>query len=141
MRSKMCIDKLELNFLDFFWVFMYFRNKFSEEKNTSKHWLNLVELSVVLILKQTHFLYFRGSLFESLKGSWLDFKKHYLCSVMLVCLCTNDKMCYASLMFNSWGTYQWNRSCQKQVCSYSYKMVKLFGKYLSWSLRAVWKNP
>ena len=31
--------------------------------------------------------------------------------------------------------YQWNRPCQRQVYSYSWKMVKLLRKHLLWNLR------
>ena len=51
-------------FLRFFRVFMYFRNKFSQ-KETSKYWLNVLDLSGVLILKiYIYFLYFWAMLFK-----------------------------------------------------------------------------
>ena len=54
------------------------------------------------------------------------------------CLCTDDKISYASLMFCSlWSEVDISETGQKQVYSYSKKIIKPLGKNLSRSLRTL----
>ena len=94
------LHKPQLNFSDFGNYSCILKINHTQ-KTPPKYWLNSVDLPVVLILKQTDFLYFWGLFFKSLKGSQLDFKKQYLQSVTSACLCTGNKISYTSPMFCS----------------------------------------
>ena len=69
-------------FLRFLRVFMYFENKFCQ-KETWIYQLNLLDLSVVLILKEKP----------------IRFQKAARVIHATSCLCTDGKLCYASIMF------------------------------------------
>ena len=121
----------------FLLVFMYIGNKLSQ-KGTQKYRLSSLEFSVVLILKTDWFPIFPSTVFQMICGKSIRFQK----AVPLICDTSLPlyrwpniwRLTYVLLTL-PWGIYyQWNRFCQKQLCTVV-KNDKLSGKYLSWSLR------
>ena len=92
--------------------------------------------AAILVLKWVKHSF---SLWVSLSHwSQLDFKKQYLSSVSSVCLCTDDKIPYASLMFCSfYPDVDINETDQIRGRSVTFLKNgrKELGKRLSWSLK------